>query len=1278
METKEIKSLLKNAREAIKMKNFKEALKHCKTVLKDDKNNYNALVFVGVAAEGLEQPEQALTAYKRATDSNPDQTLAWQGLSAFYEKHYITDYYADLVTTYGKLTKLFENDSKKKREFSKKLAMLHELEGSIDGAVAVYQLLLSSDETEEKFEIQNNIIRLLETRSSELSNNDLIVLYKAYKEVLYSDGSPGDGGPGSEEAAGQEMWVKFIRLIIKMNLQPEEIEIQCKRCILIYPQLSYPLEKLALIMLSRCLNACTLSGDLIDVLGKLKANDPESYAVDLIGGCDYYFKRNFTAAIDLLNRVVEKKSLVLLSRLFQSRAYCAMHDFDAVDKSVKSGLKLAQKSNCVHLGCDVTRVVNELNLCLVRGLLDDGTSHSIDAAVRILETLPETIADVEILKAFCQYYRGDIEQCIARMNDLNVADPTSKALCLSLNGCCHFHNQNLDEALNCFREALSIEPSNGVFSYWVGRVLLELAKSGSVDKNEALSSLIKSVKLDPNYSDSYYYLGEFYAHFENNKEKVKKCFLKSYALKPTSDRVGEALVDILIELGEEDKTVDILESVTSKASAGCAKWAWLRLGLHQLQVDDPSSALASLQCALRSDPDDYHVWECLGEVYVSRGSYNAAMKAFQRANQLQSDSVYSLYKIASIKESLGVYREAQNDYESLLSKSPDYIPALKGLAETHLQIARRSLNQFFHGRAVDHCQSAIGILVQAASMRPDLSSLWKCLGDACTIINPVPSEICKMAIPRKLLKQSSEIGEVSPVSKYELLVVGGRCYGQALKILPDCSNLWHDLGVSYHYQSLASPRDQTSQLSNKAMQSLQKAVCLSSTNYKHWLTLGVITMSNNPSLAQHCFIKSIEFEQNNVEAWTNLGALYLKRDNIDLAHRAFKKAQSLEPSYVDSWIGQSIIAERVSHEDAMDLFRHTTALDNHIEGFIGYGHWVCKALLGVVKLPSDLYRYCVDQMYAISVASDALVKYNDRIRNDRVALNLAGLLLERQNLLKSASEVLNVALTTGDCSLIRANYARVLYKLGKISESISQWELIEPLSELGDICYYALACYHAGDYERSLLSFTNAVEVANTDIDKSHLFAAIGKISFILGDPDSAKTALFRSTQSESASVFGLESLCYLALLQSDVTLAMAVLQELEKFLDGPSSSSRRTQSVLCHLISRFYSLAGDKSKAIEEMTRLAQSFSNNAELWSILADYTLNCPPEGDPERAIAYANKAYELDHRYNASRIIAEALIQTGNDEAFKATQKLLHIYPHDKNNWELFRKALSARS
>ena len=58
---------------------------------------------------------------------------------------------------------------------------------------------------------------------------------------------------------------------------------------------------------------------------------------------------------------------------------------------------------------------------------------------------------------------------------------------------------------------------------------------------------------------------------------------------------------------------------------------------------------------------------------------------------------------------------------------------------------------------------------------------------------------------------------------------------------------------------------------------------------------------------------------------------------LQLAHEAFKVAQSQDPEYVGSWIGQALIAEVVGDEEAMDLFRHTTELGVHVRGRMLYG-----------------------------------------------------------------------------------------------------------------------------------------------------------------------------------------------------------------------------------------------------------------------------------------------------------------------------------------------------
>lgn len=47
-------------------------------VFKEDKTNYNGLVFVGKAAAEMGQLEQGVAAYRKAIDTEPNQELAWQ------------------------------------------------------------------------------------------------------------------------------------------------------------------------------------------------------------------------------------------------------------------------------------------------------------------------------------------------------------------------------------------------------------------------------------------------------------------------------------------------------------------------------------------------------------------------------------------------------------------------------------------------------------------------------------------------------------------------------------------------------------------------------------------------------------------------------------------------------------------------------------------------------------------------------------------------------------------------------------------------------------------------------------------------------------------------------------------------------------------------------------------------------------------------------------------------------------------------------------------------
>lgn len=68
-------------------------------------------------------------------------------------------------------------------------------------------------------------------------------------------------------------------------------------------------------------------------------------------------------------------------------------------------------------------------------------------------------------------------------------------------------------------------------------------------------------------------------------------------------------------------------------------------------------------------------------------------------------------------------------------------------------------------------------------------------------------------------------------------------------------------------------------------------------------------------------------------ACTNLAVLYMMNENYDIAHEAFKAAQSTDPNYQQCWIGHAIYAEMIAHQETMDLFRHSVTLGKHVSSF---------------------------------------------------------------------------------------------------------------------------------------------------------------------------------------------------------------------------------------------------------------------------------------------------------------------------------------------------------
>ena len=275
---------------------------------------------------------------------------------------------------------------------------------------------------------------------------------------------------------------------------------------------------------------------------------------------------------------------------------------------------------------------------------------------------------------------------------------------------------------------------------------------------------------------------------------------------------------------------------------------------------------------------------------------------------------------------------------------------------------------------------------------------------------------------------------------------------------------------------------------------------------------------------------------------------------------------------MQGWIGQALLAESAGYTDeAIDLFRHCTFLQNGLESAIGYAHWICLTLNEMAKniqvrlflifvIFTKLFliqvskhnRYCVEQMFGVSVAIDALTHYVERVPDDACALNLLGnfhkprgqyfnfifcpflaqfwskissifvnflyiflyifgfhvvyekspylaTLLERQNLLKSAKKFLTKALKLdmepGLLDHVLHNLGRVLHKLKDFSAAVKCY------GKMGHLDFYsqvglALSLWSAEQIQEAYQAYGAALQLAQTSEQRSHVLAAMATIAY--------------------------------------------------------------------------------------------------------------------------------------------------------------------------------------
>lgn len=171
----------------------------------------------------------------------------------------------------------------------------------------------------------------------------------------------------------------------------------------------------------------------------------------------------------------------------------------------------------------------------------------------------------------------------------------------------YINDENYEEAIKCFNNAIELDPNDWVSWHWLGR-----SYGGNGNNEMAMKCLKKAVELNPDDADNWYWLGYFYFFNIKDDEEGIKCLKKA------------------VELNPDDAD------------------NWECLGICHKINENYEDAIMCFKKAVELNPNDVDNLERLGHYYYDKGNYEEAIIYFKKAAELNSDNARTMLRSLNV------------------------------------------------------------------------------------------------------------------------------------------------------------------------------------------------------------------------------------------------------------------------------------------------------------------------------------------------------------------------------------------------------------------------------------------------------------------------------------------------------------------------------------------------------------------------------------------------------------------------------------------------------
>ena len=199
--------------------------------------------------------------------------------------------------------------------------------------------------------------------------------------------------------------------------------------------------------------------------------------------------------------------------------------------------------------------------------------------------------------------------------------------------------------------------------------------------NDAAFDLLRHCQeLNPEASEVYYFLAQYYAALHNN-EKVTECVKRAAALNPDNETYMETLAQTYIQQQDYASAIPVIEGIYERNKEQVEMLEML-FQLYQ-QVDDYDSAIGVLERLEQIDGKSERLSVAKSEIYSRQGNKKAAIAEMESlARQFPNDLNYlAMYGEALMMN--GHTKKALSVYHQVLEQEPDNNRVLMSLRTYH-------------------------------------------------------------------------------------------------------------------------------------------------------------------------------------------------------------------------------------------------------------------------------------------------------------------------------------------------------------------------------------------------------------------------------------------------------------------------------------------------------------------------------------------------------------------------------------------------------------------